>query len=71
MDYELLENGWYKMAFTKSNDVYTLVDALVLSPDEFANLTPKSFDLITQQRFDNYISTIVAMSLLPPDEEVV
>ena len=66
MEYNVLDNGWYQIPFTKTDGVNTLSDALVILPEEYAALTQETFDAITQQRFDNWIAVITTSS-----EEIV
>ena len=66
MEYNVLDNGWYQIPFTKTDGVNTLSDALVITPEDYATLTQDTFDAIAQQRFDNWIAVITTSS-----EEIV
>jgi hypothetical protein len=68
MEYNILENGWYQIPFVKSDGERTLVDSLVVTPEEYALLTPEGFEQKQQERFDNWLATIKEMELLPPFE---
>lgn len=58
MDYVILDDGSYKINFTKTEGDHTLVDAIVLSPEEYEALTEDDINLIIQQRFDKYFSFV-------------
>ena len=62
MEYNVLNNGWYQIPFTKTDGINTLSDALVITPEEYAALTQETFDAITQQRFDSWVTVITASS---------
>jgi len=53
---EILENGWFKFDFEKTDGTYTFRDAIHLPPDH--NLTDYEIEAMKQQRFDNWLSII-------------
>lgn len=53
---EILENGWFKFDFEKTDGTYTFRDAIHLPPDH--NLTEDEIEAMKQQRFDNWLSHI-------------
>jgi hypothetical protein len=53
---EILENGWFKFDFEKTDGTYTFRDAIHLPPDH--NLTDDEIEAMKQQRFDNWLSII-------------
>lgn len=68
MEYNILENGWYQLPFVKTNGEKTLVDALVVTAEEYLALTQESFEQKKQERFDNWLAAIKEMELQPPFE---
>lgn len=69
MDGNLLPDGNVSIPFEKTNGVYTLKDALVLSPDAAASLTQEEFDSVTQRRFDNWIAQLEAEPFPIPEKD--
>ena len=60
MNYNVLENGWYQLPFTKTDGEYTLTDAIVVPPEEYAAMTEESFSAMTQKRFDDWVAFMKA-----------
>ena len=53
---EVLDNGWFKFDFEKTDGTYTFKDAIHLPPDH--NLTDDEIEAMKQQRFDNWLTII-------------
>ena len=69
-DFNVLENGWYQIPFTKSDSTRTLVDALAVSPEEYPTLTDADIEQRIQQRFDDWVTVLKLIESLPPIEVV-
>jgi hypothetical protein len=73
MEYTILETGWYQIPFSVEQGSVLFTDALVLTPEEYAELTPEAFSIIKRQRYDAWKSAIDEMSQDPivPEQVVV
>ena len=71
MEYDVLENGLYKISFTKSDGVYSLTDAIVLSAEDYAVLTQDQFAAMVQDQFTRWKELLIEAANRPPVDEVV
>ena len=53
---EILDNGWFKFDFEKTDGTYTFRDAIHLPPDH--KFTDEEIEAMKQQRFDNWLTHI-------------
>lgn len=67
MDGNLLPDGNVSIPFEKTNGVYVLRDAIVLSADYAVAISQDEFDSMAQARFDNWIAHLEAEPLPAPD----
>jgi len=64
-------DGYVTIQFEKTDGTYTLVDAIVLTQEEYDNTTPEQIEAMEQVRWDNWYAIVTAPSEEPIVEETV
>jgi hypothetical protein len=64
-----LEDGRQADEFDIGTDPYVLKDALVMTPDAYALLTPDEIAAMKQSRYDNWIAIVTAPPVDAPVED--
>ena len=65
-----LEDGRMADEFEIGTEPYVLKDALVMTPDAYALLTPDEIAAMKQSRYDNWIAIVTAPPVDAPVEDV-
>jgi hypothetical protein len=65
-----LEDGRLADEFDIGTEPYVLKDALVMSPENYALLTPDEIAVMKQARYDNWIAIVTAPPVDAPVEDV-
>jgi hypothetical protein len=65
-----LEDGRMADEFEIGTEPYVLKDALVMTPDAYALLTPDEIATMKQSRYDNWIAIVTALPVDAPVEDI-
>ena len=66
----ILENGNISIAYMRSNGVLDFSDAIILTPEEFEQLTPADITAIQDQRFASWLEHVTVMSNQLIEEQI-
>jgi len=70
MNYTVLNNGWYQIAFEIPHEQYGIYrDAIVLSPSDYASITEDQVEAMKQGRFNDWVAALQP-TLTTTEEEV-
>jgi hypothetical protein len=70
MAIKMLEDGRIADEFEIGEEPYVLKDALVMTPDAYALLTPDEIAAMKQARYDNWYAIVTAPPVDAPVEDV-
>ena len=60
------EENLVTISFERGEEPWLFRDAIVLSPEEYARLTPEDIDAMEQKRYDDWLAIVN-----PPEDEIV
>lgn len=63
-------DGYVTINFEHTDGTYTLVDAIVLTEEEYNNTTQEQLEAMEQKRWDDWYAIVTAPSVEQPNEEV-
>ena len=59
-------DGYVTIEFERGTEPYLFRDAIVVTPEEYAQLTPEQIDAMEQKRYDDWLAIVN-----PPPDEIV
>lgn len=60
------EENLVTIAFERGEEPWLFRDAIVVTPEEYAKLTPEDIDAMEQKRYDDWLAIVN-----PPEDEIV